>query len=63
MVEQEHFKHLLKKVIDATENDKIKTPDELMQVLIHELTTTKMSNQHKAHIQSRTLANEYGFHH
>lgn len=55
MAEQEHYKKLLKKVIDATENDKIKTPEELIQVLIHEL--TNISDFDKEHLHSRTLVN------
>ncbi|MBU5467809.1 hypothetical protein KQI49_13350 [Virgibacillus sp. MSJ-26] len=37
MKEQEQYKTLLKKVIEATENNKINTSEELIQTLVYEL--------------------------
>ncbi|MCF3943431.1 hypothetical protein [Oceanobacillus alkalisoli] len=39
MGEQERYKNMLRKVIDATENEKIQTSEELIRTLINELTT------------------------
>lgn len=49
MGEQEAYKRLLKKVIDETENDKIKSTEELIQKLISELTTNSAL---RGHVQS-----------
>ncbi|HLR52101.1 MAG TPA: hypothetical protein VK072_04420 [Candidatus Avamphibacillus sp.] len=50
MKEQELYKKVLKKIIDATENNKIKTTDEVIQTLIFELTNKTINNQNqKAH--------------
>lgn len=38
MREQEKYKHMMKKVIDQTENHKIQSSEELIQLLINELT-------------------------
>ncbi|WP_284139252.1 MULTISPECIES: hypothetical protein [unclassified Virgibacillus] len=38
MSEREYYKHVLQKVIAETENEKIKTSEELIQALIFELT-------------------------
>ncbi|WP_190279468.1 hypothetical protein [Ornithinibacillus gellani] len=45
MSEQEKYKRVLKKVIDATENDKIKTSDELIKTLIMELSSSTIMKQ------------------
>jgi|GEM_PF-3372581 len=37
MKEQEQYKTLLKEVIEATENNKINTSEELIQTLVYEL--------------------------
>lgn len=37
MGEQERYKRILKKVIDETENKKIKTAEELIRTLVNEL--------------------------
>ncbi|MFC3041513.1 hypothetical protein ACFOGI_14805 [Virgibacillus xinjiangensis] len=44
MGEQERYKHLLKKVIDETENSKIKSSQELVQTLIRELSNPGEEN-------------------
>ena len=50
MKEQELYKKVLQKIIDATENNKIKTTDEVIQTLIFELTNKTINNQNpKAH--------------
>jgi len=41
MIEQEKYKKILRKMIDDTENHKINTSEELIQLLITELSTTK----------------------
>lgn len=41
MGEQEKYKRILKKVIDATESKKIQTSEELIQTLVNELTNKK----------------------
>ncbi|WP_170140780.1 hypothetical protein [Oceanobacillus arenosus] len=51
MGEQEAYKRLLKKVIDETENDKIKSTEELIQKLISELTTNSAL---RGHVQSQS---------
>ncbi|MCM3740239.1 hypothetical protein M3210_08150 [Oceanobacillus luteolus] len=38
MGEQERYKNMLKKVIDATENEKIQTSEDLIRTLVNELT-------------------------
>jgi len=45
--EQELYKKVLKKIIDATENNKIKTTDEVIQTLIFELTNKTINNQNQ----------------
>lgn len=45
MKEQEQYKKMLKKMIDATENNKIKTTEEMIQTLIFELTHHRLNNQ------------------
>lgn len=45
MKEQEKYKNMLKKVIAATEDNKIKTTDEVIQTLIYELTHRPMNSQ------------------
>ncbi|WP_205520058.1 hypothetical protein [Virgibacillus doumboii] len=37
MVEQEHYKNMLKKMIEDTENAKFESTEELVQALIQEL--------------------------
>ena len=47
MGEQERYKNMLRKVIDATENEKIQTSEELIRTLIDELTTNiDVKSQH-----------------
>lgn len=49
MGEQEKYKNILKKVIDETENHRIQSSEELIQLLIHEL---KNGADFKENIQS-----------
>ena len=44
MQEQEQYKKMLRKVIDATENEKIQTSEELIRTLINELTNNHSLN-------------------
>ena len=44
MQEQEQYKKMLKKVIDATESEKIQTSEELIRTLINELTNNRGLN-------------------
>lgn len=37
MVEQEHFKNMLEKMIEETENDQFESTEQLVQALIQEL--------------------------
>ncbi|MHA6252378.1 hypothetical protein [Oceanobacillus sp. CAU 1775] len=39
MVEQEQYKKLLREVIDATENNKIQTSEELIKTLVNKIST------------------------
>ncbi|WP_217588492.1 hypothetical protein [Lentibacillus saliphilus] len=41
MSEQEHYKRLLKNLIDKTETDRIRSSEELVQMLIDELIITE----------------------
>lgn len=41
MVEQERYKHLMKKLINETENSKIQSAEEMIQKLISELSGEK----------------------
>lgn len=56
MKEQEQFKKMLKRVIDATENDKIRTSEELIQTLIFELTNKTIKNNQTEKAPSQSLA-------
>lgn len=47
MVEQERFKDMLKKMIEDTENAKFKSTEELIQALVHELSTDNNNLQAK----------------
>ncbi|WP_197025047.1 hypothetical protein [Paucisalibacillus sp. EB02] len=47
MVEREFFKNMMKKVIDDTEKNKIRSSDELIQTLIKELSDQKTITQSK----------------
>lgn len=47
MVEREFFKNMMKKIIDDTEKNKIRSSDELIQTLIKELTHQKTITQNK----------------
>ncbi|WP_169750780.1 hypothetical protein [Ornithinibacillus contaminans] len=42
MVEREFFKNMMKKVIDDTEKNKIRSSEELIQTLIKELNGSKI---------------------
>ncbi|WP_175631917.1 hypothetical protein [Virgibacillus siamensis] len=44
MVEQERFKHMLKKMIEDTENAKFQSSEELIQALVYELLRTDNNN-------------------
>ncbi|MUV39044.1 hypothetical protein JNUCC1_02916 [Lentibacillus sp. JNUCC-1] len=45
MREQEHYKVMLKKLIDKTETNRIQTSEELIQMLVEELTRGKEFEQ------------------
>jgi hypothetical protein len=47
MVEREFFKNMMKKVIDDTEQNKIRSSDELIQTLIKELSDQRTLQQNK----------------
>ncbi|WP_169727376.1 hypothetical protein [Paucisalibacillus globulus] len=47
MVEREFFKNMMKKVIDDTEKNKIRSSDELIQTLIKELNDQRMITESK----------------
>ncbi|WP_169749094.1 hypothetical protein [Ornithinibacillus californiensis] len=47
MVEREFFKNMMKKVIDDTEQNKIRSSDELIQTLIKELSDQRALQQNK----------------
>jgi hypothetical protein len=47
MVEREFFKNMMKKVIDDTEKNKIRSSDELIQTLIKELSDQRTVTQTK----------------
>jgi hypothetical protein len=47
MVEREFFKNMMKKVIDDTEKNKIRSSDELIQTLIKELNVQREITQNK----------------
>ncbi|MBC5637913.1 MULTISPECIES: hypothetical protein [Ornithinibacillus] len=47
MVEREFFKNMMKKVIDDTEKNKIRSSEELIQTLIKELNDQRELNQNK----------------
>ena len=47
MVEREFFKNMMKKVIDDTEKNKIRSSDELIQTLIKELNDQRAMTQNK----------------
>ncbi len=47
MVEREFFKNMMKRIIDDTEKNKIRSSDELIQTLIKELTNQKTITQNK----------------
>ncbi|WP_174614287.1 hypothetical protein [Virgibacillus ihumii] len=47
MVEQERFKHMLKKLIEETENAKFQSSEELINALIHELSAGNNNLQTK----------------
>ncbi|WP_249871329.1 hypothetical protein [Oceanobacillus saliphilus] len=41
MVEQERYKNMLQRLIDETENQNIRTSEQLIKMLISELTNSK----------------------
>jgi hypothetical protein len=47
MVEREFFKNMMKKIIDDTENNKIKSSDEAIKTLIKELNSQREFVQNK----------------
>lgn len=47
MVEREFFRDMMKRIIDDTEKNKIRSSDELIQTLINELTNQKTITENK----------------
>jgi len=56
MKEQEQFKIMLKSIIEDTENNKIKSSEELIQTLINQIKNKTIKNNQIGQSSSQSLA-------
>jgi len=56
MKEQEQFKIMLKNIIEDTENNKIKSSEELIQTLINQIKNKTIQNNQVGQSPSQSLA-------